>query len=153
MSKRHLAVALALVFALSGGWALAQQLGGGGPPTTVQGAPAAAGRYAVAVSDQTSVLVDTVSGKTWVQVHADGRAVWLPARRIDSDKEADAWRQEERDRFRDRRHLEKKEKAELEHLIQDERQKAAQAEADARRALEEAKRRLEDLERQRQKKD
>jgi hypothetical protein len=42
------------------------------------------------------VLVDTATGKSWV-LHrgGDGSAAWLPALRIDSDKEARQWREAE----------------------------------------------------------
>jgi hypothetical protein len=186
MSKRYLAVAALLTFTVTAGWVLAQQFGdgrvGGGKTTTVQGgtaAPPAPGRYAVAVSDKTSVLLDTATGKSWVLVHSGSRGVWLPTRRLDSDKEADAWREDEKTRFRERTPIEKKEKAQLEDQLQAERaradverKKATQAQADAqaqrdraaaeaakareaevraRQALEDAQRRLKELEQKRAK--
>jgi hypothetical protein len=54
-----------------------------------------AGRYAVAASEQCTVLLDTVTGKTWLLCPpADGNpagAVWIPTRRIDDPQEACRW--------------------------------------------------------------
>jgi hypothetical protein len=96
-----------------------------------------------------AVLLDTATGKTWLlQPGGDGRAVWVPARRLDSDKEISAW---QKARAAERREQDT-EKARIDDLIRDqheralvEQQRALQAEAETRRALDEAKRRLLEL--------
>jgi hypothetical protein len=54
------------------------------------------GRYAVEQADALTLLVDTVTGSTWVLcLAASGRpsdAVWLPMRRIDDKDEASLWK-------------------------------------------------------------
>src|SRR5437660_190150 len=54
-----------------------------------------AGRYTVASSGGSTVLVDTATGKTWVlqQPAGGGPPVWLPAERIDDPAEAQKWRE------------------------------------------------------------
>jgi hypothetical protein len=92
MSKRVLVMALALVLTLAGGWALAQI--GGGPLV----GPAAHGRIIVSASDKTSVLVNTATGTTWLLEHSGDRAVWVPARRLDTEAEVAAWREKEKNK-------------------------------------------------------
>jgi hypothetical protein len=64
-----------------------------------------AGRYAVAASQQCTVLLDTMTGKTWLLCSpADGNpagAVWLPTRRIDDPKEACQWVLEQQEQKRE----------------------------------------------------
>jgi hypothetical protein len=49
--------------------------------------------FLVSAAGDTSVLVDTKSGKTWVLTRAvDGESVWLPAQRIETLEEARNWR-------------------------------------------------------------
>jgi hypothetical protein len=129
MSKRTLSVAVALALLAAGGWALAQQdvplpakvLQAGPvvqpgdalptvpvpqPAVNVVKAPAgpqaprgAPGRYAVALSGERGLLVDTATGKTWDLVRGSGgRAAWVPARKFDSDNELRQWLQAERQR-------------------------------------------------------
>jgi hypothetical protein len=117
MSQRVLILSLAVALTLAGlaGWALAQhrqaeqaeaarELAGLAAWAQAQQAPpgqkkadGAHGPFAVAASGETAVLLDTASGKTWVlRRAADGGAVWVPARRLDSEKGARAWLEEER---------------------------------------------------------
>jgi hypothetical protein len=120
MSKRFAAAALALGLLAAGGWALAQQAqqqgpGSAAPPSDVPvvpdvapdrpgqppppAGPAAPGRYAVVRLDKGALLVDTATGKTWdLERGADGRAAWVPARRLDVKKDVERWRQEEKAR-------------------------------------------------------
>jgi hypothetical protein len=125
MSKHFAAVALALGLLAAAGWALAQQGQPQGPgPNTPAGvkpppandlpvvlapgqrglppglaAPAAPGRFAVVRLDKGAVLVDTATGRTWdLERGADGRAAWLPARWLVSEKDAEQWRQQEKAR-------------------------------------------------------
>ncbi|HUT95179.1 MAG TPA: hypothetical protein VMY37_37345 [Thermoguttaceae bacterium] len=59
------------------------------------------GRYAVEEADGCTLLVDTMTGKTWALCPAtSGRpadAVWLPIRRIDDKDEASLWRDHQED--------------------------------------------------------
>ena len=54
------------------------------------------GRYAVEEADDWTLLVDTMTGKTWALCLAasgcPADAVWLPIRRIDDKDEASLWR-------------------------------------------------------------
>ena len=91
MTRRNLIVTFVVGFLALGGWAWAQQKNPGlpGMPTPQQ----EGGPYAVASVGQSAILLDTKTGKTWELTHsADGQAVWLPGKRIDSDKEAEEWR-------------------------------------------------------------
>jgi hypothetical protein len=121
MSKRTLAVALTLTLVAAAGWALAQQdqpvvpppAEGATVPQPVAPAPSldvpappragrlagsgTPGRYAVALSGERGLLVDTATGKTWdLARSADGRAAWLPARRLDADKDVQQWFDQQR---------------------------------------------------------
>jgi hypothetical protein len=116
----------------------------------------------VAASGETAVLLDTASGRTWVLRQAgNGGAVWLPVHRLDSEKEARAWWEEERaqkaalqDQQRARRaaladrartRAEEAEK-EAQRLHMQEMLRRAQLDRDrARAALEDAERRLRQL--------
>jgi len=93
MTRRNVFIALVVgVFAL-GGWAWAQTRVQGPPPAVSGGGP-----FAVSPVGQSAILVDASSGKTWELTHSvDGQAVWLPGKRIDSEKEAEEWRHHERD--------------------------------------------------------
>jgi hypothetical protein len=129
MSKRIQAVAVALALLAAGSWALAQQNAplpaenvpagpafqpdvplprGPLPPPAVNvvKAPAAPrapqgfpGRYAVALSGERGLLLDTATGKTWdLGRSADGRAAWLPTRRLESEKDVQQWLDQQRQR-------------------------------------------------------
>jgi hypothetical protein len=103
------------------------------------------------------VLVDTATGKTWV-LHrgGDGSAAWLPARRIDSDKEARQWREADKargaaaaDEQRAKDDVLRQAQAERDAVLREAqrlRDAQQQQREDALRALEEAQRRLRDLE-------
>ena len=170
MSTRLFTAVLVLVLAAVGGWALAQQ---SRPPSSfprpdepapVQqpGAqavpqpglggklPPAAGRYHVALAGERGVLVDTATGKTWDLVRGrDGRAVWLPARKLDSDKEIRQWLDAEKDRgavLRERERALEREAALLQAEQEAQQRQAAERTQQALRALEEARRRLAELE-------
>jgi hypothetical protein len=92
MSHRYLIAILIAGLLAVGGWALAQQERPGAKAPAPEGGP-----YVVSPAGQSAVLLDTRSGKTWVLTHsAEGQAVWLPARRIDSEEEARDWRQREK---------------------------------------------------------
>lgn len=71
-----------------GGWALAQQT----TPAAKTPTPASP-QYMVSTSGETSVLLETTTGKTWV-LHrsAEGENVWLLAQRVDTDQEVEKWR-------------------------------------------------------------
>jgi hypothetical protein len=169
MSKRVLA-ALSLALLAAAGWASAQPPaeapnpplviqraqdpdvvvappGLGGPPRGAapgRRASASPGRYAVVRLDKGALLVDTVTGQTWdLERGADGRAAWVPARRLESEKDVRDWLKERearraaaQDRQRDL--LEQAEKVRHDVRLQEE---------EARRALEQARRRLEELQR------
>jgi hypothetical protein len=175
MSKRFLAVALVLTLLATGGWALAQQSRPPGtfpppddtiprgvqvgrppgpqvapppapPPPPVRAIP---GRFTVVAAGAQAVQVDTATGDTWLlHPSGDGRAVWVPTRRLNSDKEVGAWQKAKATSRREQ----EKEKAELDDLrriqqqrAQVEREQAQKAEAEALRALEDAQRRLKEL--------
>jgi hypothetical protein len=102
MPRRHVIVALVVATLAFSGWAWAQ--------TRIQGpqAPQApllgGGPFAVSSVGQSAILVDTSSGKTWELTHSvDGQAVWLPGKRIDSEKEAEEWRQHNRQQIEEQR--------------------------------------------------
>ncbi|HLW68875.1 MAG TPA: hypothetical protein VKS79_26425 [Gemmataceae bacterium] len=91
MTRRNVVVALVVVITVFGGWAWAQQRIQLNPPNSF------GGPFAVSQVAQSAILVDTSSGKTWELAHSvDGQAVWLPGKRIDSEKEAEEWRQHEK---------------------------------------------------------
>lgn len=58
--------------------------------------PEAGGPFAVGGTSETAILVDTLTGRTWQLVNADGpeEPVWLPIRRIDNSEDAERWRAE-----------------------------------------------------------
>jgi hypothetical protein len=93
-------------------------------PQPRETAPARAGsrpaRYAVALSGERGLLVDTDTGGTWdLQRDARGRAVWVPARRLDAEKDYREW-------------IERESKLHREEVLKD-REKARQKAADAAR--------------------
>ena len=59
------------------------------------------GRYAVAEGDDCTLLVDTMTGNTWILCPAasghPGDAAWLPIRRIDDPDEASRWRNRQKE--------------------------------------------------------
>ena len=90
MTRRSVIIALVVGMLALGGWAWAQQKVTGPVPLF-------SGPFAVSQVGQSAILLDTSSGKTWELTHsADGQAVWLPGKRIDSEKEAEEWRQHEK---------------------------------------------------------
>jgi hypothetical protein len=95
MTRRNVIVALVVVILALGGWAWAQRIQGPqGPQAPLLGG----GPFAVSQVGQSAILLDTSSGKTWELTHStDGQAVWIPGKRIDSEKEAEEWRHHERD--------------------------------------------------------
>jgi hypothetical protein len=91
MSRRHVIGLLVVALLGVGGWAFAQQGGPGAKTAAPEGGP-----FVVSSAGQSAVLLDTKSGKTWVLTHSvEGRSIWLPARRIDSEEEARDWQQRE----------------------------------------------------------
>jgi hypothetical protein len=95
------------------------------------------------------VLLDTATGKTWL-LHrsADGNAAWAPVRRLDTDKPARQWREAEKQRAAEALDEERAKVAVLQAEVEREaaRRRAQPQERDqARRALEEAQRRLREL--------
>jgi hypothetical protein len=175
MSSRILVAVLSLPVLAPAGWALAQQAGQRpvpvdptavrpveAPPNPVlvqpgqPAAPAMPGRYAVATSASGSlVLVDTVTGRTWTMrsVNLTGPGVWLPIRRLDSDKEVQKWLQEEGMRGAERekavdqeRRAAQEREAALRLELEAIRRQAQAQEEQARRALQQAEQRLLELE-------
>jgi hypothetical protein len=180
MAQRILTLALALVGLA--GWALAQQsqpeqknpegFHTGGSRNALSGPVARPeqkktegrhGLFAVAASGETAVLLDTVSGKTWVLRQAgNGGAVWLPVHRLDSEKDAREWLERERaqkaaqhDQERDlRTALEVRARARAEQAHNEAQRlqwqemlhRARQDWERARKALEDTERRLRELE-------
>jgi len=92
MTRRNVIVALVVVMSALGGWAWAQTRVQGPPPPVLGGGP-----FAVSPVGQSAILLDTSSGKTWELTRSvDGQVVWLPGKRIDSEKEAEDWREREK---------------------------------------------------------
>ena len=87
MSKHRFLCAAMVVLLGLGGWVLAQQV----QPDPKKADPGPI-HLTVSPAGQSAVLLDTTNGKTWVLSRSvDGTAVWLPARRIDSEREAREW--------------------------------------------------------------
>jgi hypothetical protein len=80
MFKRIVA-ALALTLLAAAGWALAQQ-----GQTTPRAENGTAGRFSLVASGNTTVLLDTATGKTWLLSPSGthGAPFWFPVPRIDS---------------------------------------------------------------------
>lgn len=94
MSKRFLLSAVIVALLGLGSWVLAQQV----QPGPKKGDPDLA-RLTVSPADKSAVLLDATTGKTWVLSHSvDGSAVWLPIRRIDSEREMHEWLEREKAR-------------------------------------------------------
>jgi hypothetical protein len=94
MIKRMLPVAALATLLVVSGWALAE----GGRPDEKKpaGEP---GRFTVAPAGNSAVLLDTLTGRTWVlQPAGEGNAVWIPTRRFDTAKEVFLWQEEEKAR-------------------------------------------------------
>jgi hypothetical protein len=78
----------------------------GAPPKGV-GAP---GRYAVALSGERGLLVDTATGRTWeLRRGAGGRSVWAPVRRLGSGRDFQQWLDRQKALGADRKAKERKE--------------------------------------------
>jgi hypothetical protein len=179
MSQRIFILTLAVALVGIATWAVAQQakpVEPGGSQNALSGpalqpepkkAEGGHGPFAVAASGETAVLLDTARGKTWVlQQAGNGGAVWVPARRLDSEKEAREWLEEKRAkgtalqdqvrahraaleaRQRARQEEAEKERGRLFRQQQEgERLRAAREDRErARKALEDAERRLRELE-------
>jgi hypothetical protein len=162
MFKRMVVATLAGVLVCAGGWALAQQAapqaetGSGeakkskdkdrkkGERKMGTGTP---GRYTVATAGSSAVLLDTATGKTWV-LHRprDGRAVWLPAQRVDSEEDAKKLLEQERARGQEKAQALERELEAARAAADDLRREAEVQREEARRALLEAQRRLQELE-------
>jgi hypothetical protein len=92
MNRRNVIIAMLVGLFALGGLALAQTRIQGPQPPLLGGGP-----FAVSPVDQSAILVETSSGKTWEMTRsAEGQVVWLPCKRIDSEKEAEEWRQHEK---------------------------------------------------------
>ena len=128
MTRRDVIVALVAGALALGGWAWAQQKkpASSGPQTEATdpqpkgfpGSLPAGGPFAVSQVGQSVFLLDSSSGKTWELTHsAGGQAVWLPGKRIDSEKEAEEWRQHNRQQLEEglyeRKRLDKEDAAPL----------------------------------------
>jgi len=95
MKRHHVMIAVVVGLLAMGGWGWAQQRNQPHvpvqPPTPVT---FTGGPFAVSPVGQSAILVETSSGKTWEMTRsAEGQVVWLPCKRIDSEKEAEEWRQ------------------------------------------------------------
>jgi len=171
--SKHIVAALAIVLIAAAGWTLAQQPGSGRgapiyrgtapepPAAGTPGAPgtpvarAVPGRYTVALSGERGLLVDTITGKSWdLQRGVRGRAVWVPAERLDSDKDVQRWLDEEQSRGAKRRQAteeERREREAREAALRDQveklREEAQIQRARAQQALQEAEQRLRELQR------
>jgi hypothetical protein len=175
MSKRYVAVAMLLCLLAAGGWALAQQgrlqepgledprqkaapganlpvvpsiIPGQAGPATVPSAQGTPGRYAVVQVGVQGVLLDTATGKTWLlQAGSAGRAVWLPAVRLDSEKDVRKWQEEEpqRDRAHQREKAREEQRQALQAEIDQLRRLADPAQTDAARRLQALEQRLREL--------
>ena len=165
MFKRMVVATLAGLLVCAGGWALSQQAA---PPSEARSAApaqkskkanrkkatagpktaqASAGRYTVAPAGKSAVLLDTATGQTWVlQRPGDARAVWLPARRLDSEQETQKWLEEQRTRGQDKARALEEELQAARQAADVARQQAEIQRAQAQRALEAARRQLEELE-------
>jgi hypothetical protein len=108
-----------------------------GVPPRGAGAP---GRYAVALSGERGLLVDTATGKTWELVRGAGdRAVWAPVRRLESGRDFDKWRDRQKALGADRKALEREEARAVQR---EERDKVAKEQEVARAAVLAEQRRL-----------
>ena len=93
MSRSYVIGIVVVGLVALGGWALAQQERPDGKGSAAEGGP-----FVVSPADDTAVLLETKSGKTWVlRRSVEGDAVWLPTKRIDSHEEVLRWRQREED--------------------------------------------------------
>jgi hypothetical protein len=171
MPRRTLVMTLAVALAGLAGRALAQQ-----PPPDEKKAdvvekkvelvekkkvvvPGAPGRFAVAVSGETAVLLDTATGQTWVLRRTPG-AAWVPAQKLDSDEAVREWLEREKvvERLAAEVELERQRARQAAERLEALRRQLAQPEGApevrqlqherdrALRALEEAERRLRELE-------
>jgi hypothetical protein len=92
MSKRYMLGSLVVIILIVGGFAVAQQ---SGKPTVVP-EKEIPGRFAVALSANGTVLVDTATGESWVlRTGLDGPhglpATWRPIRRLDTQEKVEEW--------------------------------------------------------------
>ncbi len=161
MSKVLIPVALiALVLGL-GGWLAAQQprtpgglpgaSGGAGEPDAPgqpgKSAPPAKAKFTVSGSGEGALLVETLTGKSWILRRGTGGTfAWLPVHRVDSDEEAAKFREKEeilgirkQEAFRDQQmKLEAEQRQKLEQLqqLQFQQQKLQQQQQAIQRELE-----------------
>jgi len=79
-------------FLVTGSWVMAQQE----RPDAKKATSTEVGPFVASPAGDTAVLLETKSGKTWVLTRSvDGRLMWLPASRIDSEEEAGVWLNEQ----------------------------------------------------------
>jgi hypothetical protein len=118
MSKCFVAAALLLALAGVCGWAVAQQAPPGqqGP----LGRGAGNGRFTAVAAGQTAILLDTMTGQSWVITQGtDGDTAWLPAQKIDSGEAAHQWLARERQRAEVQTGLQREMANRLEELQRD----------------------------------
>ena len=87
MKQGMVLAGLAVAVVVAGAWVTAAQ---DAPPTA---AAPAVGRFLVLDSRQATVMVDTVTGLTWVLERSATGAehAWLPTRKLDDLKDARKW--------------------------------------------------------------
>jgi len=96
MSKRIVLGFVVAGLALAGGWAVAQQSRSGQGKDGKDG-----GRFAVSAVGDSAILIDAVSGQTWILRHSADKdrshvaSVWLPVERLDA-AQAQRWLEQER---------------------------------------------------------
>jgi hypothetical protein len=91
MSRRDVIGIFVFGLLALGGWALAQPERPG-----AKGGAAEGGQFVISPVGNTAMLLETKSGKTWdLRQSINGNSVWLPAKRIDEEKDAANWRKEE----------------------------------------------------------
>ena len=91
MSKTLMPVALITLVLAAGSWLLGQQ------PAAPKPAANPDGKYQVSGSGDGAVLLETTTGKTWMlRRFSQGRNVWVPVQRIDSQEEAQKLMDKER---------------------------------------------------------
>jgi hypothetical protein len=101
-----------------------------------------------------AVLLDTATGKTWVlQPRGPSGAVWVPARRLDSEQDVQKWRAEQQERGAEEKarreaeiRLHQAREARLRDELEKLRQEAQRQREAAIRAAQEAEQRLRELE-------
>ncbi len=111
MDRRYVIGFVAAAVLAVGGWALAQQdqaasksaAGQKAAPQTTPGqmaggqiAAAQSGTFVLFAAGDTTILLNTNSGKTWaLQRSVEGEVVWLPGKRLDSEEDVMRWKERE----------------------------------------------------------